>query len=645
MVLRLNGWLLAIAILAHRAQSQDTKPAEPIVAAANQAVQSRLPFGDRQDFEDATRGFIATTPDTSDPDGYAFLAHEAPPTVNPSLWRQAQLNAIHGLFKVTDGVYQIRDFSSANMTIVEGRTGLIVIDALSTPGAAKEALDLYSAHRPRKPIVALIYSHSHSDHFGGASGVVSPADIAAGKTQIIAPAGFMDALIVEAAVGENLKSRRAQYQFGTPLPRGERGTVDYGIGKIESRGASGGGPLIPPNVTIQQPMETRIVDGVPLVFELAPESEAPSEMLIYLPQSHVLDATEDATHALHNLLPFRGSLVRDANRWSRYLNAALDQFGADAQVLVAQHQWPVWGNERVRERLANQRDLYKYVHDQTIRLMNQGFGPTEIAEALTLPPGLENDWSSREYYGTISDDSKAVYQRYVGWYDGNPATLARLPRAEEAKKYLEYMGGSPAVIARARQDFKAGRYRWVAEIMDQVVFADPSNKEARSLAADAFEQLGYLAESGARRNSYLLAAQELRAAAPSRAPSVPGVRAAVLHAMPIALVFDYLGTRVDGPRAGTRHIVISWRFTDTHESLTSTLEHGALTWIDGRDDPHATTTVTTTRAVFDSVMLGQRPLADAMERRDITTTGDAKAVSDLRGLLVDFQPGFPIVEP
>jgi alkyl sulfatase BDS1-like metallo-beta-lactamase superfamily hydrolase len=645
MVPRCTACVLVMILVSHPAQSQDTKPAEPAVAAANRAVQSSLPFGDRQDFDDARRGFIATMTDTTDPDGYGSLAREAPPTVNPSLWRQSQLDAIHGLFKVVDGVYQVREFSSANMTIVEGRTGLIVIDALSTPGAATEALDLYFAHRPRKPVVALIYSHSHSDHYSGASGVVSPADVAAGKTQVIAPAGFTDAVIVESAVAANLTSRRAQYQFGTPLPRGDRGSLDYGIGKIEPRGPGGSGSLIPPTVTIEQPMETRTIDGVRLVFQLVPESEAPSEMLIYLPQSHVLDAAEDATHSLHNLLPIRGSVVRDANRWSRYLNTALDRFGDDAQVLIAQHQWPVWGNERVRARLADQRDLYKYVHDQTIRLMNQGLGPAEIAEALAAPPGLENDWSSRGYYGTISQDSKAVYQRYVGWYDGNPATLARLPRAEEAKKYLEYMGGSAAVIARAREDFKAGHYRWVAEIMDQVVFADPSNEEARRLAADAFEQLGYLAESGAWRNSYLLAAQELRRGAPGRAPSVPGISAGILHAMPIASVFDYLGTRVDGPRAGARHIVINWRFTDTRESLTSTLGHGALTWIDGRVDPHAVATVTTTRAVFESVVLGQRPLADAMDRRDITTTGDARAVSDLWGLFVDFQPGFAVVEP
>jgi alkyl sulfatase BDS1-like metallo-beta-lactamase superfamily hydrolase len=642
---RLTACIIVLTAIVNPAHSQETKPAQPDVAAANRAVESRLPFSDRQDFEDAMHGFIATTPDTGDPDRYAFLKHEAPPTVNPSLWRQAQLNAMDGLFEVADGVYQVRGFSPANMTIVEGTTGLILIDTLFTPGAAREALELYFAHRPRKPVVAVIYSHSHADHFGGASGVVSPADVAGGKIKIIAPADFMDSVISETVTGGNAKARRAEYQFGIPLPLGERGNIDEGLGKLDSRGASGGGPVIAPNDTIRQPTESRTIDGVTFLFELALDSEAPSEMLIYLPKSHVLDVAEDATHTLHNLLPFRGTMVRDANRWSQYLNEALERFGTDVRVMIAQHNWPVWGNERVRARLADQRDLYKYVHDQTIRLMNQGLGPTEIAAALAMPPGLENDWSARGYYGTISHDSKAVYQRYLGWYDGNPATLNPLPRIEEAKKYLEYMGGAAAVIARARNDFKAGHYRWVAEVMDQVVFADPSNTEARRLAADAFEQLGYLSESSTWRNAYLLGAQELRSGVRSGARRVPGISPDMMRAMPVDRVFDYLGTRLDGPRAGSAHFVINWKFTDTHESLASTLEHGALTWITGKNAANAVATVTATRAAFESVILGQRALADAMERREITAIGDAQAVSRLLALLVDFESGFPVIEP
>jgi alkyl sulfatase BDS1-like metallo-beta-lactamase superfamily hydrolase len=627
----------------HSGRAQQSMPAEPAVATANRAVLSQLPFNDRQDFEDAERGVIATTPNTTHP--YEFLQHDAPPTVNPSLWRQAQLNAMNGLFKVTDGVYQVRECSAANMTIVEGRTGIIVIDTLFTPGAAREALELYFENRPRKPVVAVIYTHSHPDHFAGASGVVAPANAAAGRTKVIAPAGFMEAAVTEAVVAANLTARRAQYQFGFPLPIGERGNVDEGEGKNVSCGASGAGPIIPPNEVIRQPVESRSIDGVTFTFQLAPDSEAPAEMLIYLPQAHVLDVAEDTGHTLHNLLPLRGTVVRDANRWSQYLNTALDRFGADAQVVIDQHTWPVWGNERVRAYLANHRDLYKYIHDQTIRMMNQGMGPTEIAEVLTMPPGLESDWSVRGYYGTISSDSKAVYQRYVGWYDGNPATLNRLPRVEEAQKYLEYMGGSAAVIARAREDFKAGRYRWVAEVMDQIVFADPSNKESRSLAADAFEQLGYLAESATWRNAYLLGAQELRTGVRTGTQPVPGISAPMLHAMSIAEVFDYLGTRLDGPRAGTADIVINWRFTDTREALASTLEHGALTWITGKTAPNAVATVTTTRTVFESVVLGQRTLVDAIEHGEITTSGNGRAASDLWALLVNFRQDLPIVAP
>ncbi len=425
---------------------QQAKDATAATRAALDRFAAGLPPDDGADLERVRRGFVGTLTDARvESDGrvswdlspFAFEREDAcPDTVHPGLWRHAKLNLEHGLFKVTDGVYQVRGFSPANMTIVEGTTGLIIIDTLFTPGAARAALDLYFAHRPRKPVVAVIYSHSHPDHFGGVGGLVSPADVAAGKTQVIAPAGFMEALISESVTGANAKARRAEYQFGIPLPPGERGNVDEGLGKLNSRGPNGAGPVIAPTDTIQQPTETRSLDGVTLIFELALDSEAPAEMLIYLPQSHVLDVAEDATHTLHNLLPFRGTLVRDANRWSQYLNVALDRFGPDAQVMIAQHNWPVWDNERVRARLANQRDLYKYIHDQTIRLLNQGLGPTEIAASLTPPPGLESDWSTRGYYGTISHDSKAVYQRYLGWYDGNPATLNPLPRVEEAQKLV-----------------------------------------------------------------------------------------------------------------------------------------------------------------------------------------------------------------
>src|SRR5215471_18020168 len=635
--------VVALTVLLHPVHAQQPMPAEPPVAAANRAVLSQLPFSDRQDFEDANRGFIATTPDTRNPDLYKFLQQNAPPTVNPSLWRQAQLDTINGLFQVTDGVYQIRSFSISNMTIVEGATGLIVIDPLLSVGSAREAFELYYAHRPRKPVVAVIYTHSHADHYAGVKGVTSEADVQAGKTKIIAPAGFMREAVSESVIAGNPMVRRAQYQFGFPLPRNERGHVGTGLGISESRGAPDRS-LIAPTDSVEKSIDSRTIDGVAIIFQLAPATEAPAEMHLYLPHSHVLDIPENAIHTLHNLLPLRGAEVRDANSWSHYISDALERFGPDALVLIAQHHWPVWGNDRVLQRLRNQRDLYKYVHDQTVRMMDQGFTPAEIAEALTQPPGLENDWSTRGYYGTLSHDAKAVYQKYLGWYDGNPANLNPLPPVENAKKYVEYMGGAAAAMDRARNDFKAGNYRWVVQVMEQVVYADATNKEARVLAAQAFEQLGYLAESATWRNAYLLGAQELRSGR-GRPRRSPGVTPDMLHAMTLDLVLDYLGTRLNGPRAGTMQIVINWVFPDTNDSAASTLSHEALTAVLGKEASNPDATVTIARAVFESVVLGQRTMAEAIQRGDATVTGNSTRVVQLFGLFDDFDATFPIVEP
>ena len=633
--------MLALACVAGAAQAQEAKPAQPGVASANAAVQAQLPFADRQDFEDATRGFIATVPDPSGQDRYAFLKGDAPSTVNPSLWRETQLDAVNGLFKVADGVYQIRGLSVAAMTVVEGKTGVIVIDTLASPGEAKTALELYFAHRPRRPVKAVIYTHNHGDHYSGASALISPEDAASGKVRVIAPAGFMPALIQEASTATNLAGRRGQFQFGGGLPLGATGTLEYGEGVTVTRGPAGAGPIVPPNDTIRKSFESRTIDGVNFEFQLALDTEAPSEMFVYLPTQHVLDMAEDDTHTLHNLLPLRGTLVRNALSWSAALNQALDHFGGGVEILINQHQWPVWGNARVRASLEDHRDLYKYIHDQTLRMMNEGMGPADIAEKLTMPPGLETNWALRGYYGTLPQDARAVYQRYVGWYDGNPANLHPLPPVEEARKYVEYMGGADAAIARAREDFKAGNYRWVAKVMDQVAFADPTNKVARDLAADAFEQMGYLAEAAPWRNAYLLAAHELRQTSPATHAPTPGITAEVLHAMTAGEMFDYLGTRIDGPKAGAARIVIAWHFTDTKETLTSTLQHGALTWIAGNAAANADATVTVTRTALESVILGKTKLDDAA----LATSGNAKAVSDLWALLVSFQTGFPMLAP
>ena len=642
MVVGLVGVVMAV-VATPLVTAQAPRAAEPDVVARNRAVLSDLPFSDRQDFDDAMRGFVATVPDAQNPERYQFLTAEAPPTVNPSLWRLAQLNGVNGLFKVVDGIYQVRGFSLANMTIVEGATGLIVIDPLSSVGAAEEALALYFAHRPRKPVVAVVYTHSHTDHYGGVKGVTSAADVTAGRTKVFAPAGFMDAVASESVIAGNAMGRRAQYQFGSPLPRGERGNVDAGLGKNDSRGRPGRSIIAPTN-SIAQPVETHTIDGVEVVFHLAPASEAPAEMHLYFPQRRVLDMAENVTQTLHNLLPLRGTEVRDARGWSKYIGDALERFGPEAEVLIAQHHWPVWGHDRVVGRLEQQRDLYKYLHDQTVRMMNQGMAPTEIAEALRLPKGLETVWSARGYYGTLSHNSKAVYQRYLGWYDGNPATLNALPPVDGARKYVEYMGGPAAVVERAREDFRKGNYRWVAQVMDQVVYADPTNAEARALAADAFEQLGYGAESATWRNAYLLGAQELRRGVPAGKPR-QSLDAEMVSALPATSVFDYLGTTLNGPRAGTARMVLNWRFTDTKEVLASTLDHAALTYVVGKTAANADAGVTTTREVFNAIILRQRTFDEARQRGELTITGTAARFTELMALFDDVDPTFAIVEP
>jgi linear primary-alkylsulfatase len=638
------GLLIPLALLAPAVQAQAPRAAEPPVTAANARVLDQLPFADRQDFEDAMRGFMGSTTDTARPELYDFLQQaNAPSTVNPSLWRLAQLNALHGLFKIADGVYQIRGFSIANMTIVEGKTGVAVIDPLITTESAREALALYFKHRPKRPVVAVMYTHSHADHYAGVKGVTSDADVASGRTRIIAPAGFMQAVVSESVIAGNAMVRRAQYQFGILVPRNERGNVDAGLGKWDSRGTSSTRSVIAPTDSITKAIERRTIDGVQFVLQLAPASEAPAEMHFYLPQSRVLDMAENATHTLHNLLPLRGTEVRDANGWSKFIGEALDLFGGDAQVLIAQHHWPTWGNTRVRHALRTQRDLYKFVHDQSVRLMNHGYAPSEIAEALQLPPNLAREWSARDYYGTLSHDAKAVYQKYIGWYDGNPATLNPLPPTESGKKFVEYMGGSAAVVAKARGDFRQGNYRWVAQVMSQVVFADPSNNEARGLAADALEQLGYLAESATWRNAYLAGAQELRNGPP------PARRASLdpdmLRATPLELVFDILGTHVDAGRAQNSRVVINWHFTDTKQRLASTLENAALTYVIGKEEADADASVALSRATFEGLVLRRQTVAGALEQHVITVAGSVGKVSELMELLDEFDASFPLVEP
>jgi len=634
------------------APMEGPKEATPITRAHNRAVLDALPFGDTRDFEDARRGFLGTLPEVEIKNDqgrvvwslrdYAFLGDEhAPPTVNPSLWRQARLNMHNGLFQVTDRIYQIRGFDISNMTLIEGDRGLIVIDPLISTEVARAGLELYRQHRGRRPVVAVIYSHSHTDHYGGVRGVVDEADVRAGAVEIIAPDRFMEEIVSENVLAGTAMIRRAQFQFGATLPKGPRGQVDAGLGKVTSRGTV---TLIPPTRIVTAPIEAHRIDGIEIVFQLAPETEAPAEMHMYYPGLRALNLAENATHNLHNIYPIRGAQARDANAWAKYLNEALDRFGRDADVVFAQHHWPVWGNGRVLDYLARQRDLYKYLHDQTVRLMNHGYKAAEIAERLSLPKSLAATWHARGYYGTLSHNAKAVYQRYLGWYDANPANLNPLPPVERGRKYVEYMGGAEAAIRRAREDFAKGEYRFVAEAMSHVVFADPANADARQLGADALEQLGYAAESATWRNAYLLGALELRQGRPStvaRAPISPDV----VRAMSLELFFDYLGVRLNSEKAEGRRIVINWVFSDLDRRYVLNLEHCALTWLADRRSDRADATVTLERAMLNRLVLRELPFADAVERGLVGVDGDPAKVAELFSLLDDFTLMFEVVEP
>jgi len=638
---------LAASSLVALAQPRD---AESATREANAGVLDSLPFSDRQDFEDARRGFVATLPDGliagSGPTpvwnmkAYEFLDRdEAPATVNPSLWRQARLNATHGLFKVADRVYQVRGLDIANMTIIEGEQGIIVLDTLLTAEAARAALDLYYGNRPRKPVTAVIYSHSHADHFGGVKGVVSEAEIKAGGVKIYAPDGFMEHAVAENVIAGNAMSRRAQYMYGPLLPPGEKGQVDTGLGKNLSRGTL---TLLAATDLIRK-NETRTIDGVEIAFQLTPRTEAPAEMNMYFPQFRVLDMAENTTHNMHNLYTLRGAEIRDGNAWSRYIGEALQLFGPKSDVLIAQHHWPTFGSEKIVAYLKKQRDLYKFINDQSLRLLNQGLTPAEIAETLRLPASLAQEWALRGYYGTLRHNARAVYQKYLGWYDSNPANLDPLPPAAAARKTVEYMGGADAVIARAREDFRHGGYRWVASVMKEVVFADPGNSQARELEAAALEQLGYQAEAGTWRNEYLVGALELRTGAPKlRAPST--LTADTLAALSLDNFFDLLGVRLNGPRAEGKSMLINWNFTDVDEQYALNLENSALTYTHGLAEG-AQASLMLTRATLDSIVLKQTTFAAAAASGRIAVAGDPGKVIELLGLFDDFDPMFEIVAP
>ena len=558
-------------------------PAAPSIASANAAGRRLLPFHDEDDFEDARRGrlggldpcvvFAEDGRVVWDNDAYGFLVDEAPDTVNPSLWRQSRLVSMHGLFEVVQGVYQVRGLDLSNITFVEGETGVLVIDPLISMETAAAALALYREHRGDRSVVGVIYTHSHVDHFGGVKGVTSQDDVDAGRCVIIAPEGFLEHAISENVYAGTAMGRRAAYMYGAALDRGPTGQVGAGLGQTTSTGSV---TLIHPTDTVVETGEERVVDGIRIEFQVTPGTEAPAEMNFLFPDLNALCMAENTTHTLHNLLTLRGALVRDPHVWARYVTEAVDLFVDRTDVVFASHHWPTWGRERLREYLELQRDLYAYLHDQTLRMLNSGMVGSEIAEEFTLPPALEQAWHARGYYGSVSHNVKAIYQRYMGWYDGNPAHLWSHPPVEAAKRYVAAMGGIPATIATARAAFDDGDFRWVAELGNHVIFADPGNEQAKELQAQAFEQLGFGAENGTWRSVYLAAATELRSG--SFGTPVTLTAPDMIAALSPAQVFDAMAISVDGPRAWDTTLSIGVFVTkgDEEVSYRIDLRNGVL---------------------------------------------------------------------
>ncbi|WP_428848329.1 alkyl/aryl-sulfatase [Shewanella olleyana] len=644
---------ITMAISTSLYAATESKPATQYTIERNQAVLKSLPFSDKQDFENAKRGFIASpdvltitnkegTPvwDLEEYKKYISLDKPAPDTVNPSLWRNAQLNMLNGLFKVNDNIFQVRGYDLSNITFVKGDTGWIVFDPLISPETAKSALDLINKELGERPVVAVIYSHSHLDHYGGAVGITSAEDVKSGKVQVLAPEHFTEHAVAENVIAGNAMGRRAVFMYGAMLPRNEKGGVNGGLGQTTSTGLAG---LILPSKEIKTTGTELTIDGVKMVFQMTPGTEAPSEMNTWFPDWKALWMAENTTNTMHNILTLRGAVVRDAQKWAYFLNETMEMWGDDVTVKFQSHHWPVWGNENIMPYFEKQRDIYKFTHDQSVRLMNQGYTGEEISEMIKLPESLENNWATRGYYGTLRHNSRAVYQRYMGWYNGNPSDLNNLPPELVAVKYMEFMGGEKEVIKKATASFNKGEYRWVAEVMKHAVFANPKSTEAKELLADSYEQLGYQAESGPWRSVYLQGAYELR----NGIPASGGTETATpdtIKAMSPELLFDYLAIRLNPEKAEGRKFDINISFTDIDSKHTLMINNSVLNHT-SKQHKSADVEVTMTMATMNAIQLKEITLEDAIKNGDIKIQGDQKLVTDFFAMIDSFNFWFNIVTP
>lgn len=627
------------------------KPATEATKKINQGFINKLDFTDRRSFDNAKKGFIATlNPITIahdsgsraafDLEGLSFLNDEPAETVNPSLWRQAQLNALnHGLYEVVPGIYQIRSFDIANMTLIKSDSGWIIIDPLTSTEASRTGLALANKELGERPVVAVIITHSHADHFAGILGVMSHEDAESGKVAMIAPEHFVNEALSENVLAGNVMSRRATYMYGNLLPSSPTGFVTTGLGAALSMGNTG---FIIPNDLIKETGETRHIDGVDIEFQMTPGSEAPAEMVFYFPQFKALCMSEITSHHLHNLYTPRGAQVRDALAWAAQINESIDLFGDRLEVEFASHHWPIWGRQEAIEYLKKQRDMYKYIHDQTLRLANHGYIKEEIAEQIKLPESLGKEFYNRDYYGTVHHNARAVYVKYLGFFDGNPATLFPLPPTEVATRYLEFMGGADAIVEKARGCFDAGDYRWVAEVLNHVVMAEPDHFNARALQADTLEQLGYQSESGPWRNFYLCGALELRQGLPKGAAF--GATASMAKSMPLENLYQTMAVRLNGPSADGLVIHLNLDFKDSEPTLLS-IENSVLHAFTGKQHQKPNATLRMSAVNFKFMMTGNTDAMKLLESGELEMSGDFEALGKFRELFDQFERRFPIVTP
>ena len=624
--------------------------ASEFTIASNKTFADNLDLDNQQDFKDARRGMIAEAPNTAlisksgvqvwDAGAYDFIQGEAPDTVNPSLWRQAKLNNIRGLFKVDEGVYQLRGFDLANTSLIKGDTGWILVDPLTTMETTEAAMAFAEQHLGDIKLTGVIFTHSHIDHFGGVLSLINSQQAADNNVPIIAPAGFMEEATSENIIAGPAMTRRGVYMFGNSLPRSAEGHVDAGLGKQVIYGSTS---ILQPTLVIDQPEMALSIDGVEFEFYNMPGSEAPAELTFYLPEHKAFCGAEVLSHVMHNVLTLRGAKVRDALLWSDYIGQSIDRLD-QVEVFFNSHHWPTWGHDRIITQMEQQQDMYKFTHDQTVRLANLGYTPSEIAERLKLPKSLAGNFHLRGYYGTLSHNSKAVYQHYFGWYQGNPAQLNPLPPEQSSVRYVEFMGGAEAILHKASESMQRGEYRWVAEVLNHLVFAQPDNDAALQMLAYAYRQLGYQAESGPWRDIYLSGALELQSESREQFYD-PGLARAFVQQVPLMQFMKALSVRLDAEKAEAELLVINVLFTDQQQNFVLTVRNSVLHYQQLPAANNADASIALTKNLFVDLLLGQVGIQQLLTTDELQVDGSVLKLLKFFSLLGESNDNFNIVTP